>query len=333
MIFSLNLPFQYFINRILNKKILVIGAAGQIGTEITHELLKIHGKKNIIASDIKENAKDILGDIHYEKLNVLDKTQIRNLFKKHDIGTIYHFAAILSASGEKDPARTWDINMDGLLNILNAARNNEVNRIFWPSSIAVFGPGTEKDNTRQNPYMDPSTVYGISKLAGELWISYYNQKYNMDIRSIRYPGVISYKTAPGGGTTDYAVDIYFKALKKGYFKCFLNKKTSLPMMYMPDAVRATIEIMNASKEALTVNTSYNIGSFSANPDLLFNAIKKRISDFTIEYQPDFRDTLAQSWPSSIDDSQARKDWGWKPNFDIEKMTDEMLNNIQIEEKV
>ena len=317
----------------MNKKILVIGAAGQIGTEITHELLKIHGKKNIIASDIKENAKDILGDIHYEKLNVLDKTQIRSLFRRHDIGTIYHFAAILSASGEKDPARTWDINMDGLLNILNAARINEVNRIFWPSSIAVFGPGTEKDNTSQKPYMDPSTVYGISKLAGELWISYYNEKYNMDIRSIRYPGVISYKTAPGGGTTDYAVDIYFKALKKGHFKCYLNEETSLPMMYMDDAVRATIEIMDAAKEKLTVNTSYNVGSFSANPKVLFNAIKKRINNFTIDYEPDFRDTLAQSWPSSIDDSQARKDWGWKPDFDIEKMTDEMLNNIRVEEKV
>ncbi len=312
-----------------NKKVLIIGAAGQIGTEITQELLNIHGEKKIIASDIKENATDILGDIQYERLNIMDKRSIKEVFSKYKFDYVYHFAAILSASGEKKPLTTWDVNMEGLLNILEVSKEKKIKRIFWPSSIACFGPTTSKINTPQKPYMDPTTVYGISKLAGELWVAYYNQRFNMDIRSIRYPGIISYKTAPGGGTTDYAIDIFFKALQYGHYNCCLGPKTALPMMYMPDAARATLELMQANKDNLSVDTSYNVGSFSVNPDILHGAIKKHIPDFTIDYNLDFRDQLAKSWPSSIDDSQALKDWGWKAEYDIEKMTVHMLNNIKV----
>ena len=310
-------------------KILVIGAAGQIGTEITHELSRIHGKENIVASDIKPEAKDFFKGIDYITLNVMDQKAVKALFEQYNFDTIYHFAAILSASGEKNPERTWEVNTKGLLNVIEAAKDHNVKKIFWPSSIAVFGPSTPKSETSQSPYMDPTTVYGISKLSGELWVSYFNERYGMDIRSIRYPGIISYKTAPGGGTTDYAIDIFFKAISSGQYSCFLSRDTFLPMMYMPDAVKATIELMDAPKEDLSVKTSYNVGSFSVSPELLYKTIKKRIPDFKIDYQPDFRDELAKSWPKSIDDSYARKDWNWKPDFDLDQMAEHMLDNIRV----
>ena len=311
-------------------KILVIGAAGQIGTEITYELSRIHGSENLVATDIKDDAKDVFPNNTYVKLDVMDQNSVNLLFEQFQFDTIYHFAAILSASGEKNPDKTWEINTRGLLNILEAAKEHNVKKIFWPSSIAVFGPNTPKDNTSQSPYMDPATVYGISKLSGELWASYFNDRYNMDIRSIRYPGIISYKTAPGGGTTDYAIDMFFKAINDREYTCFLNKDTFLPMMYMPDAVKATIQLMNAPKEKLSIKTSYNVGSFSISPESLYKSIKQRIPDFNIKYEPDFRDGLAKSWPKSIDDSIAQTDWNWSPEHDLDSMTEHMLDNIKIQ---
>nr|5Z75_A Chain A, Artificial L-threonine 3-dehydrogenase [synthetic construct]5Z75_B Chain B, Artificial L-threonine 3-dehydrogenase [synthetic construct]5Z75_C Chain C, Artificial L-threonine 3-dehydrogenase [synthetic construct]5Z75_D Chain D, Artificial L-threonine 3-dehydrogenase [synthetic construct] len=305
-------------------KILVIGACGQIGTELTVALREIYGNENVVASDIREPNEE---SGPFEKLDVMDKERLEEIVEKHKITQVYHLAAILSATGEKNPLFAWDLNMNSLLNVLELAREGKIDKIFWPSSIAVFGPTTPKENTPQHTVMDPSTVYGISKLAGERWCEYYHEKYGVDVRSIRYPGLISWKTPPGGGTTDYAVDIFHKALEDGKYTCFLSEDTALPMMYMDDAIRATIELMEAPAENIKIRSSYNLAGMSFTPEEIAEEIKKHIPDFEISYEPDFRQAIADSWPASIDDSVARKDWGWKPEYDLDKMTEDMLKNL------
>jgi nucleoside-diphosphate-sugar epimerase len=258
----------------------------------------------------------------------LDPVRIENVISDHGIDEVYHLAAILSAKAESNPLASWDLNMDSLINVLELGRRKIIKKIYWPSSIAVFGPSTPRKNTPQFTIMDPNTVYGISKLAGERWCEYYNSKYGVDVRSLRYPGLIGYKHAPGGGTTDYAVDIYFHAVKNKPFECFLTAETELPMMYMDDAVKATIDIMKASADQVKIRSSYNIAAFSVTPDSMFQSIKKTNSDFQITYKPDFRQAIADSWPSSIDDSEAQKDWGWKHAFELDDLTDKMLKELQ-----
>jgi nucleoside-diphosphate-sugar epimerase len=260
-------------------------------------------------------------------LNVLDKVELENIVKKDGVTQIYHLAAILSAAGEKNPIQAWDLNMGGLLNVLEVAREYKIEKVFWPSSIAVFGPSSEKNNTSQNAFKDPNTIYGISKLSGEHWCEYYFNKYGVDIRSVRYPGLIGYKSLPGGGTTDYAVDIYHKALKGEKFTCFLSEHTYLPMMYMDDAIQATLQLMDAPKEKITIRTSYNIAGLSFSPAEIYQSIVKHYSNFEIEYQSDFRQAIADSWPNSIDDSKAKVDWGWKPKFNLEAMTSAIITNL------
>lgn len=311
------------------EKILVTGAGGQLGTELTEALAARYGNEAVIASDINEKAAERF-DCAFEVLNVLDKDRMEVLIDAHGITQVYHLAAILSAAGEKNPLFTWDLNMKSLLNVLELAREKNLKKVYWPSSIAVFGPGTPAVNTPQNCTMDPTTVYGISKLAGERWCEYYHNVYGVDVRSLRYPGLISYKAAPGGGTTDYAVEIYHAALKQETFNCFLKEDTSLPMMYMPDAIRATIELMEAPKEHITVWSSYNVGALSFTPAEIFESIRKFQPDFQIVYEPDFRQNIAASWPDSIDDSQARLDWNWKPEFDLDAMSEDILKNLVVE---
>src|SRR6478609_10878105 len=307
-------------------KILITGAGGQLGSELTQALRNIHGQEAIITSDIK-SAEEILAEGPQEKFDVMNNEQLLEIISRHGITQIYHLAAILSATGEKNPMFAWKLNMDSLLSILEAARELKLDKIFWPSSIAVFGPTTPNQNTPQSPYMDPSTVYGISKLAGERWCEYYFYKYGVDVRSVRYPGLIGYKTPPGGGTTDYAVEIFHKAIKDKAYECFLLPDTYLPMMYMDDAVKATIDLMHAPTENIKIRSSYNISSMSFSPAELASEIKKHIPDFTIRYKPDFRQKIAESWPKSIDDHEARKDWGWKPAFGIQNMTEEILKGL------
>lgn len=310
----------------MNEKILVTGALGQIGSELTMALREKYGIDRVLATDIKE-AKDI-DDPFYEKLDVLDKSSIIELVKKHQIATVYHLAAMLSATAEIHPMKAWDLNMDSLLSFLELAREQKIKQIFWPSSIAIFGADTPKIQTPQHALAIPTTVYGISKRAGELWCNYYHQKYDVDVRSIRYPGLISWKTRPGGGTTDYAVDIFYQAIEEGKYTCFLSKNTKLPMMYMDDAIRATIELMEAKRQNLKVWTSYNIQALSFTPDEIYHEIKKHIPEFQVSYQPDFRQSIADTWPESIDDIEAQMEWGWKPRFDLEKMTEDMLLHLQ-----
>jgi nucleoside-diphosphate-sugar epimerase len=307
-------------------KILLIGASGQLGTELAQGLWGIHGVENVIASDIKA-ATGILKEGPYEKLDIMQRDKLYDVIKKNKINQIYHLAAVLSASGEKDPRKAWHLNMESLLYVLEAAQELKLHKIYWPSSIAAFGPTTPKQNTPQDTIMDPSTVYGISKLAGELWCEYYFRRYGVDVRSLRYPGLIGWKTQPGGGTTDYAVDIFFKAIKEKKYECFLSADTYLPMMYMPDAVRATLELMEAPSEKIKVRTSYNISAMSFCPAQIASAIKDRIRGFEITYKPDFRQAIADSWPKSIDDSAARQDWGWKHQFDVVKMADDIIKNL------
>ena len=308
-------------------KILVIGCAGQIGSELTLELRKIYGDNNVVASDIRQADKDITESGPFEIANVLEVQQIANIVKKYGITQIYHLAAILSGNAEKKPLPSWDINMKGLLDILEMVREMKIERLFWPSSIAVFGPSTPVKNTPQQCVMDPNTVYGISKLAGERWVAYYQKRYGVDTRSVRYPGLISYKTEAGGGTTDYAVEIYYEAIKNKKYTCFLKEDTYLPMMFMPDAIKATIQLMQTDSNKLTCHDSYNVGGMSFCPDDVFKAIKKHIPDFSISYEPDFRQAIADSWPQSIDDSVAKKDWGLSDAYDIDKMTEVMLREI------
>lgn len=309
------------------KKILVIGAAGQLGSELTLTLRKLFGTDNVVATDLRHP----FGELEDGPFELLDVTKIEKLdfvVKKHKINEIYHLAAILSARGEQNPKLAWDLNMTSLLNVLEVAKAEQVKKVYWPSSIAVFGPTTPRVNTPQDTIMDPNTMYGISKLAGERWCDYYWQKYQVDVRSIRYPGLISYKTPPGGGTTDYAVDIFWKAISDGKYECFLKANTELPMMYMDDAVRATIELMDAPAEKIKIRSSYNLAAISFTPDQIYKEITRHYPDFEITYNPDFRQAIADSWPASIDDSAARKDWNWRPEYDLPKMTETMLRNLE-----
>ena len=312
----------------MNTKILIIGACGQIGTELTQKLRSIYGNDNVIASDIRKLNTDIVNNGIFEVVNALDYNQIEHLIEQYQITDVYLMAALLSATAEKNPAFAWDLNMNSLFHVLNLAKAGKIKKIFWPSSIAVFGPTTPRNNTPQYTIMEPTTVYGISKQTGERWCEYYHNIYGVDVRSIRYPGLISWSTEPGGGTTDYAVDIYHKALKDGEYECFLSENTALPMMYMDDAIRATVEIMQAPSEAIKIRSSYNLSGVSFTPAEIAEEIKKRIPNFTISYKPDFRQKIADSWPASIDDSYARKDWNWKHKFDLGSMTDEMLENLK-----
>ena len=310
------------------EKILVIGCAGQIGSELTLELRKIYGNDNVVASDIKPAEKEITEGGPFEILDVLDTHRLFGTVSRNKITQIYHLAAILSGNAEKKPLASWHINMTSLMNVLELARELNLNKIFWPSSIAVFGPTTPRANTAQYTVMEPNTVYGISKLAGERWMEYYNQKFGVDTRSVRYPGLISYKTEAGGGTTDYAVEIFYEAIRNGKYECFLNENTALPMMFMEDAIKATIGLMEADSSKLTLRSSYNVAGISFDPKGLTEEIKKHIPNFEITYKPDFRQAIADSWPMSIDDSVARKDWGLQCKYDLKKMTEVMINEIK-----
>ena len=309
-----------------NPKILVIGAGGQLGSELTQALWNRYGKQNIIATDIKDPG-GILTQGNFEILDVLNKKHLSEFIRKNSVTQIYHLAAVLSATGEKNPAFAWHLNMDGLIHVLDAAVEFRIEKIYWPSSIAVFGPNTPKVNTPQDTIMDPTTIYGISKLAGERWCNWYFNKHQVDVRSLRYPGLIGYKSKPGGGTTDYAVDIFFKAVKEKTYECFLKGDTYLPMMYMDDAVKATIDLMEAPAEKVKIRSSYNISAMSFSPEEIAAEIRKRVPGFSISYSPDFRQAIVESWPKSIDDSAARADWGWAHRFDLQKMTDEILKNL------
>lgn len=311
----------------MSTKILIIGACGQIGTELTAKLRATYGIDNVIASDIRKLENDVVNNGIFEVVNALDYNQIEHLLEKYQITDVYLMAALLSATAEKNPAFAWDLNMNSLFHVLNLAKAGKIQKIFWPSSIAVFGPTTPRENTPQYTVMEPSTVYGISKQSGERWCEYYNKQYGVDVRSIRYPGLISWTSPPGGGTTDYAVDIYYKALEDKKFTCFLSENTGLPMMYMDDAIKATISIMQAPAENIKIRSSYNLSAISFTPKEIAESIKKHIPEFTIDYAPDFRQAIADSWPASIDDSYARNDWGWQHDFDMEKMTTVMLENL------
>ena len=311
----------------MTTKILIIGACGQIGTELTAKLRTVYGNDNVIASDIRKLNNDIVNNGIFEVVNALDYNQIEHLVEKYQITDVYLMAALLSATAEKNPAFAWDLNMNSLFHVLNLAKAKKIKKIFWPSSIAVFGPTTPRENTPQYTIMEPSTVYGISKQTGERWCEYYNKQYGVDVRSIRYPGLISWSTEPGGGTTDYAVDIYHKAITEGKFTSFLSENTALPMMYMDDAIKATIQIMQANSDQIKIRSSYNLAAMSFTPKEIAEEIKKRYSTFEIDYEPDFRQKIADSWPASIDDSNARKDWGWKNDFVLDSMTTEMLHQL------
>lgn len=307
-------------------RILVIGAGGQIGIELCEELNKIYGTFNVIISDIRPiNA---LPNNVFEQLDVLDKNKLFEVVKKYQIKDIYLLAALLSATAEQKPEYAWKLNMEGLFNVLDLAKEKYIQKVFWPSSIAVFGPNTPKQNTPQYTVMDPNTVYGISKLAGERWCEWYFYKYNVDVRSIRYPGLIGWKSEPGGGTTDYAVHIFYDAIQHKEYTCFLKQNTMLPMMHLEDAVRGTIELMNAPAEKILIRSSYNLAAMSFTPQQLADEIKKHIPEFKMKYEPDFRQKIAESWPQSIDDSFARKHWDWKPHYDLEKLVINMLENIR-----
>ena len=309
------------------EKILVIGASGQIGVELTLALRKMYGENNVVASDLREENPLLRGTGPYVALDVMNKEMLHVQVIRQGITQIYLLAAILSATGEKNPALAWHLNMQGLLNVLDIAKEEKLTKVYWPSSIAVFGPTSPKQNCPQQTIIEPITVYGISKYAGEFWCNYYHHKFDVDVRSIRYPGLISYKSAPGGGTTDYAVEIFHEALEEKHYNCFLEKDTYLPMMYMPVAIRATIELMEAPKEKISIRTSYNVAAISFSPEEIAAEIKKHIPEFTIDYKPDYRQGIAESWPQSIDDSVARRDWGWKPEFDLSAMTEDMLDNL------
>jgi nucleoside-diphosphate-sugar epimerase len=311
----------------MSSKILIIGACGQIGTELTTKLREIHGVDNVIASDINTRNLNLVNSGPFEIIDAKNFNAIKDCCEHNNIDTIYLMAALLSATGEKYPMEAWDLNMNSLFHVLNLAKTGVVKKIYWPSSIAVFGPTTPRENTPQHTICEPTTVYGITKQVGERWCEYYFKKYNVDVRSLRYPGIISHKAMPGGGTTDYAVEIYHEAIKTGNYECFLSEDTSLPMMFMDDAIKATINLMEAPAENLSIRSSYNLSAISFTPKAIFESIKQHIPDFSIAYKPDFRQAIADSWPSSIDDSIARKDWNWKHQFDLDKMTEVMLKEL------
>ena len=313
----------------INKeKILVIGASGQIGVELTMALRSIYGNANVVASDLREENDLLRGTGPYVSLDVMNKEMLHVQVIRQNITQIYLLAAILSATGEKNPNLAWNLNMQGLLNVLDIAREEQLKKVYWPSSIAVFGPTSPKKNCPQQTIIEPITVYGISKYAGEFWCNYYNRRFGVDVRSLRYPGLISYKSDPGGGTTDYAIEIFHDALEEKSYTSFLKEDTYLPMMYMPDAIRATLELMEAPADKISVRTSYNISGISFSPAEIAASIKKHIPDFKIDYNPDYRQAIADSWPQSIDDSVARKDWNWNHEYDLEKLTADMLKNLE-----
>jgi nucleoside-diphosphate-sugar epimerase len=305
--------------------ILVIGACGQIGTELTLKLRDYYGKENVIATDIREGSDELMKSGVFELLDATDKDAILQVIKKHKISQVYLMAAMLSVTAEKYPKKAWNLNINSLLHILNIAKDKHIKRVFWPSSIAVFGTSTPKQNTPQQTIMEPSTIYGISKLTGERWCAYYQKKYGVDVRSVRYPGIVSWKTRPGGGTTDYAIDIFHKAISVKKYTCFLSENTRLPMLYMDDAIKATIDLMKIKKTNQFI--SYNISGINFTPKEIANEIKKQIPDFKIEYKPDFRQEIADSWPDSIDDSKAKEDWSWKHKYNLKMMVSDMIKNL------
>jgi len=309
------------------EKILVIGASGQIGVELTLALRKIYGGANVVASDLREENELLKGSGPYVSLDVMNKEMLHVQIIRQNITQVYLLAAILSATGEKNPPLAWHLNMQSLLNVLDIAKEENLTKVYWPSSIAVFGPTSPKIDCPQYTIIEPTTVYGISKYAGEFWCNYFHQRYGVDVRSLRYPGLISYKSSPGGGTTDYAVEIFHAAKEKQKYTSFLSEDTHLPMMYMPDAIRATIELMEAPSEKIKVRTSYNLSGMSFSPVEIGNEIRKHIPAFHLDFNPDYRQQIADSWPKSIDDSNAREDWGWRPEFDLTKMTADMLMNL------
>ncbi|MFN0276087.1 MAG: NAD-dependent epimerase/dehydratase family protein [Chitinophagales bacterium] len=319
--------FAHTFHLMQSDTILLIGASGQIGAELTMYLRNIFGNSKVVAADIKKPESGVFESGPFTELDVLDKNTFIETVKKNNVTQIYNLAAMLSATSEKIPLKAWQLNMDGLFNTLEIAKDNNINKVYWPSSIAAFGPGTEKQNTQQHTIMDPVTIYGISKLAGERLCEWYFLKHNIDVRSIRYPGLISYKTEPGGGTTDYAVDIYFQAKSKKEYTCFLKEDTKLPMMYMPDAIRGTVELMEADADKIKIRSSYNFSAMSFDPQMVASSIKKHIPEFEITYSVDFRQKIAEGWPQSIDDVDARNQWGWKHQFDLDAMTIDMLRNI------
>ncbi len=313
----------------IKEKILVIGASGQIGVELTLALRSIYGNSNVVASDLREENELLKGTGPYVSMDVMNKEMLHVQVIRQNITQIYLLAAILSATGEKNPNLAWSLNMQSLLNVLDIAKEEKIHKVYWPSSIAVFGPTSPKKNCPQQTIIEPTTVYGISKYAGEFWCNYYHHRWGLDVRSIRYPGLISYKSAPGGGTTDYAVEIFHEAIEEEKYTCFLREDTYLPMMYMPDAIKATIKLMEAPEKNISIRTSYNISGMSFSPKEITAEIKKHIPDFSIQYQPDYRQQIADSWPQSIDDTTARNDWGWQEDYDLIKMSKDMLDNLAI----
>jgi nucleoside-diphosphate-sugar epimerase len=312
----------------LKEKILVIGASGQIGVELTIALRNVYGNANVIASDLREQNPLLVGTGPYVSLDVMNKEMLHVQVIRQNITQIYLLAAILSATGEKNPNLAWHLNMQGLLNVLDIAREEKLHKVYWPSSIAVFGPTSPRQNCPQQTIIEPTTVYGISKYAGEFWCTYYFNRYGVDVRSLRYPGLISFKSAPGGGTTDYAVEIFHEALEAGAYECFLRQDTYLPMMYMPDAIRATLELMEAPASEISIRHSYNVSGMSFSPEEIGAEIVKHLPHFTQTYKPDYRQAIADGWPQSIDDTVARQDWGWRPDYDLAKMTADMLENLK-----
>lgn len=310
------------------EKILITGALGQIGSELTNKLVEIYGAENVIATDIVGPNKNHTNAGHYERMDVSNVSLVKQILSDYEITTVYHLASLLSGTSENNPQFAWKLNVEPLLNFLEIAKEGKLKKIFWPSSIAVFGRGIPKENVGQEVVLNPSTVYGISKLAGEKWCEYYNEKFGVDVRSIRYPGLISWKTPAGGGTTDYAVEIYYKAVEEGKYTSFISENTAMPMLYMDDAIQATIQLMNAPSENISVRTSYNLGGMSFTPNELSNEIKKIIPNFSIDYQPDFRQAIADSWPASIDDSIAKKDWGLSYRYGIKEMSEDMISNLK-----
>ena len=312
----------------IRERILVIGASGQIGVDLTLELRKIYGGSSVIASDLREENPLLKGTGPYVSLDVMNKEMLHVQVIRQNITQIYLLAAILSATGEKNPHLAWSLNMQSLLNVLEIAKDENIHKIYWPSSIAVFGPTSPKKNCPQQTIIEPTTVYGISKYAGEFWCNYFFHRYQVDVRSLRYPGLISYKSEPGGGTTDYAVEIFNAAIDENKYTCFLREDTYLPMMYMPDAIRATIELMEADADKISIRTSYNISGMSFSPKEIASEIKKHIPGFTVTYEPDYRMEIAESWPQSIDDSVAKRDWEWEPKYDLCTMTTDMITNLK-----
>ena len=317
----------------MKERILIIGSSGQIGTELVMELRSMYGNNNVIASDIRPSSSEVMESGPFEKLDIMDEKLLRSIVKKYEITQVYLLAALLSATAEKNIELGWSLNMRSHSHVLDLAKDGLIKKIFWPSSIAVFGPTTPMENTPQYTVMEPNTVYGITKQAGERWNEYYFNKFGIDVRSIRYPGLIGWKAAPGGGTTDYAVDIFHQAIQHEKYESFLSENTGLPMMYMPDAIRATIELMEAPAEQVKIRSSYNLAGVSFTPKQIAEEVKKHIPDFKMTYNPDFRQAIADSWPSSIDDSYAQKDWGWELKYNLEKMTSDMMINLKEQYKI